>query len=133
MPLAMPEDVVAQGPGAATHRRGSDVQMVGTQVGLRHRSNLLATPWARCLYRGNALRTTPARRPRPADRRRHRANHEAHHCPTQGRPQHGFGMTPEGLPMAKVIYEKRDQIAYITLNRPEVHNAIDTETEELLV
>src|SRR6202795_4946836 len=34
--------------------------------------------------------------------------------------------------MAKVIYEKRDQIAYITLNRPEVHNAIDTETDELL-
>ena len=34
--------------------------------------------------------------------------------------------------MAKVIYEKRDQIAYITLNRPEKHNAIDTETDELL-
>lgn len=34
--------------------------------------------------------------------------------------------------MSKVIYEKRDQIAYITLNRPEVHNAIDTETDELL-
>jgi len=34
--------------------------------------------------------------------------------------------------MAKVIYEKRDQIAYITLNRPEVHNAIDTQTDELL-
>jgi enoyl-CoA hydratase/carnithine racemase len=34
--------------------------------------------------------------------------------------------------MAKVIYEKRDQIAYITLNRPEVHNAIDPETDGLL-
>lgn len=34
--------------------------------------------------------------------------------------------------MSKVIYEKRDQIAYITLNRPDVHNAIDTETDELL-
>jgi len=34
--------------------------------------------------------------------------------------------------MSKVIYEKRDEIAYITLNRPEVHNAIDTETDELL-
>jgi len=34
--------------------------------------------------------------------------------------------------MTKVVYEKRDQIAYITLNRPEVHNAIDTETDELL-
>jgi enoyl-CoA hydratase/carnithine racemase len=34
--------------------------------------------------------------------------------------------------MTKVLYEKRGQIAYITLNRPEVHNAIDTETDELL-
>src|SRR3979490_2433478 len=34
--------------------------------------------------------------------------------------------------MAKLIYEKRGQVAYITLNRPEVHNAIDTETDELL-
>lgn len=34
--------------------------------------------------------------------------------------------------MSKVLYEKRDQIAYITLNRPDVHNAIDRETDELL-
>ena len=34
--------------------------------------------------------------------------------------------------MPKVLYEKRDEIAYITLNRPEVHNAIDRETDELL-
>lgn len=34
--------------------------------------------------------------------------------------------------MTKVLYEVRDQIAYITLNRPEVHNAIDRETDELL-
>src|SRR6202040_378573 len=111
---------------------GSDVQVVGTQVGLRHRPNLPAAQWARCLHRGNAVRTTSARRPGPADWRRHCANHEAHHCPTQGRPRRGLGMTPKGLPMAKVIYEKRGQIAYITLNRPEVHNAIDTETDELL-
>jgi enoyl-CoA hydratase/carnithine racemase len=32
----------------------------------------------------------------------------------------------------KVIYEKRGQIAYITLNRPEKHNAIDIETDGLL-
>jgi enoyl-CoA hydratase/carnithine racemase len=34
--------------------------------------------------------------------------------------------------VSKVLYEKRDAIAYITLNRPEVHNAIDRETDELL-
>ena len=34
--------------------------------------------------------------------------------------------------MAKVLYEKRDRIAYVTLNRPEAKNAIDTETHELL-
>ncbi|MDT4913831.1 MAG: hypothetical protein QOC66_2959 [Pseudonocardiales bacterium] len=34
--------------------------------------------------------------------------------------------------MTKVIYEKRGEIAYITLNRPEKRNAIDTETDDLL-
>jgi enoyl-CoA hydratase len=34
--------------------------------------------------------------------------------------------------MPKVIYEKREQIAYVTLNRPEAMNAIDLETHELL-
>jgi enoyl-CoA hydratase/carnithine racemase len=34
--------------------------------------------------------------------------------------------------MPKVLYEKRDRIAYVTLNRQEVKNAIDTETHELL-
>ena len=33
----------------------------------------------------------------------------------------------------KVLYEKRDRIAYITLNRPEARNAIDPETQDLLV
>jgi enoyl-CoA hydratase/carnithine racemase len=32
----------------------------------------------------------------------------------------------------KVLYEKRDAVAYITLNRPEVKNAIDVECHELL-
>jgi cyclohexanecarboxyl-CoA dehydrogenase len=50
---------------------------------------------ARCLHRGHALRATPAGCPGPADWRRHRANHEAHHCPTQGRPLRGLGMTAE--------------------------------------
>jgi enoyl-CoA hydratase/carnithine racemase len=34
--------------------------------------------------------------------------------------------------MPKVIYEKRDRVAYMTLNRPEARNAIDPETHELL-
>jgi enoyl-CoA hydratase/carnithine racemase len=34
--------------------------------------------------------------------------------------------------MPKVIYEKRDRVAYVTLNRPEAKNAIDPETDELL-
>src|SRR6266446_3030836 len=37
-----------------------------------------------------------------------------------------------GRTMAKVLYEKRNRIAYITLNRPEEMNAIDPETHELL-
>lgn len=34
--------------------------------------------------------------------------------------------------MPKVLYEKRDRIAYVTINRPEAMNAIDLETHELL-
>jgi enoyl-CoA hydratase/carnithine racemase len=34
--------------------------------------------------------------------------------------------------MSKVLYEKGDRIAYVTLNRPEAKNAIDPETHELL-
>ena len=34
--------------------------------------------------------------------------------------------------MPKVLYEKRDRIAYVTLNRPEAKNAIDPETDALL-
>jgi enoyl-CoA hydratase/carnithine racemase len=33
---------------------------------------------------------------------------------------------------AKVLYEKRGEVAYVTLNRPEVKNAIDIESHELL-
>src|SRR5258706_6561488 len=40
--------------------------------------------------------------------------------------------TLEAIAMPKVIYEKRAEVAYITLNRPEVHNAIDLETHQLL-
>jgi enoyl-CoA hydratase/carnithine racemase len=34
--------------------------------------------------------------------------------------------------MPKVLYEKRDRIAYVTLNRPEARNAVDPETHGLL-
>jgi enoyl-CoA hydratase/carnithine racemase len=34
--------------------------------------------------------------------------------------------------MSKVLYEKRDRVAYVTINRPEARNAIDPETHELL-
>jgi enoyl-CoA hydratase/carnithine racemase len=34
--------------------------------------------------------------------------------------------------MSKVLYEKRDRIAHVTINRPEAKNAIDPETHELL-
>jgi enoyl-CoA hydratase/carnithine racemase len=32
----------------------------------------------------------------------------------------------------KVLYEKRDRIAYVTINRPEAKNAVDPETHHLL-
>src|SRR3954469_12211867 len=35
-------------------------------------------------------------------------------------------------PMSKLRYEKRDRIAYLTLNRPEAKNAIDPELHQLL-
>jgi enoyl-CoA hydratase/carnithine racemase len=35
--------------------------------------------------------------------------------------------------MPKVLYEKRDRIAYVTINRPDAKNAIDPETHDLLV
>jgi enoyl-CoA hydratase/carnithine racemase len=35
--------------------------------------------------------------------------------------------------VSKVLYEKRDRIAYITFNRPEAKNAIDWEMQHLLV
>jgi enoyl-CoA hydratase/carnithine racemase len=34
--------------------------------------------------------------------------------------------------MAKVLYEKRDRIAFVTLNRPEARNAVDPEMHDLL-
>src|SRR3954453_1721692 len=34
--------------------------------------------------------------------------------------------------MSKILYEKRDRVAYLTLNRPEAKNAIDPELHQLL-
>jgi len=41
-------------------------------------------------------------------------------------------LSREGTPMPKVIYEKKGEVAYVTLNRPDAMNAIDQETHELL-
>jgi enoyl-CoA hydratase/carnithine racemase len=35
--------------------------------------------------------------------------------------------------MSKVLYEKRDRIAYVTINRPEARNAIDPDVHRLMV
>src|SRR3954466_2533983 len=35
-------------------------------------------------------------------------------------------------PLSSVLYEKRDRIAYVTINRPEAKNAIDPETHDAL-
>src|SRR5881396_3197231 len=35
--------------------------------------------------------------------------------------------------MSKVLYEKRDRIAYVTINRPEVRNAIDPDVHRLMI
>jgi enoyl-CoA hydratase/carnithine racemase len=35
--------------------------------------------------------------------------------------------------MPKVIYEKRDRIAYVTINRPEARNAIDPDVHRLMI
>lgn len=37
-----------------------------------------------------------------------------------------------GLDVSKVLYEKRGDVAYVTLNRPDAMNAIDLETHQLL-
>ena len=34
--------------------------------------------------------------------------------------------------MAKVVYEKRNRIGYVTLNRPEALNALDDELNDAL-
>src|SRR6476661_3516306 len=35
--------------------------------------------------------------------------------------------------MSKVLYEKRDRIAYLTINRPEARNAIDPDVHRLMI
>jgi len=35
--------------------------------------------------------------------------------------------------MSKVLYEKRDRIAYVTINRPEARNAIDPDVHRLMI
>src|SRR5919109_1476613 len=40
---------------------------------------------------------------------------------------------PRGARMSKVIYEKRDRIAYVTINRPEAKNAVDPDVHRLMI
>jgi len=35
--------------------------------------------------------------------------------------------------MSKVLYEKRDRVAYVTINRPEAHNAIDPDVHQAMI
>ena len=35
--------------------------------------------------------------------------------------------------MSKLLYEKRDRIAYVTINRPEARNAIDPDVHRLMI
>jgi enoyl-CoA hydratase/carnithine racemase len=35
--------------------------------------------------------------------------------------------------MSKLLYEKRDRIAHLTINRPEARNAIDPDVHRLMV
>src|SRR4051812_50065362 len=35
--------------------------------------------------------------------------------------------------MPKLLYEKRDRIAYLTINRPEARNAIDPDVHRLMI
>jgi len=35
--------------------------------------------------------------------------------------------------MSKVLYEKRDRIAYVTINRPEARNAVDPDVHRLMI
>src|SRR3954454_15877394 len=35
--------------------------------------------------------------------------------------------------MPKVLYEKRDRIAYVTINRPEARNAVDPDVHRLMI
>jgi enoyl-CoA hydratase/carnithine racemase len=35
--------------------------------------------------------------------------------------------------MSKLLYEKRDRIAYVTINRPDARNAIDPDVHRLMI
>ena len=50
-----------------------------------------------------------------------------------GRDPRRLRVTTRGDAMSKVLYEKRDRIAWVTINRPEARNAIDPDVHRLMI
>ena len=105
-----------------------------TELAKEHRPRVLASERAVRRASGDEAAAWGARRTGHAAR-----PHGAHDARLTARVRRARALERQsGLParersrMSKVLYEKRDRIAYVTINRPEAKNAIDPETHELL-
>src|SRR6266540_1864237 len=47
--------------------------------------------------------------------------------------KHTIRRPSERREMSKLLYEKRDRIAYLTINRPEARNAVDPDVHRLMI